>query len=126
MPTTIRQQMLKFAVIGGIATAFQFAAIAVLVEIFSLHPVPASAIAFALSALLNYRLNHGLTFGGSARHSKALPRFMLVAATGLLLNSAIMALLYSGVGMHYLLSQIVATGVVFLWSFTGNRLWSFR
>lgn len=126
MASTVRQQILKFAAIGGFATCVQFALIAVLVEIFKLHPVPGSAIAYVLSALLNYRLNHSLTFGGTAQHSRALPRFTVVAGLGLVLNTTIMVLSYSVYGLPYLLSQMVATAVVFLWSFTGNRLWSFR
>ena len=121
-----QKRILKFAVIGALATGVQFALMAAFVELFKLHPVPASAIAFTLSALLNYRLNHSLTFGGTARHSSALPRFMVIAVVGLLLNSTIMVLAYSVMGLHYILAQVAATAVVFLWSYTGNRLWSFR
>ena len=126
MASVVRKQVLKFAAIGGFATGVQYGLFAVFVGIFGVHPVVGSATAFALSALLNYQLNHGITFGGSARHSTALPRFIVVALVGLVLNTSIMALCYLVVGVHYLVSQLVASAAVFLWSYMGNRLWSFR
>ena len=126
MAFPIRQQLTRFAAIGGLATVLQYVLLAAMVELAGMHPVLASALSFAISALVNYKLNHGFTFGGTARHEVALPRFLLVAGVGLALNSAIMALAYTGFGVHYLLAQVIATGVVFAWTFTGNRLWSFQ
>ncbi|HEX9877130.1 MAG TPA: GtrA family protein [Gammaproteobacteria bacterium] len=126
MVHTIRQQLVAFALIGAFATGVQYAVLAILVEGFAVHPVLGSSVGFALSALLNYRLNHSVTFGGTAQHARALPRFFAVAGSGLALNSSIMAVCYSLLDLHYLFSQLFATGMVFLWSFTGNRLWSFR
>jgi len=28
--------------------------------------------------------------------------------------------------LHYLLVQVIATGLVLLWNFAGNRSWTFR
>jgi putative flippase GtrA len=28
--------------------------------------------------------------------------------------------------LHYLLSQVIATGVILIWTFLGNRLWTFK
>ena len=126
MALSIRQQLVRFAAIGGFATVLQYVLLAAFVELTGMHPVLASALSYAISALVNYRLNHGITFGGNARHTVALPRFLVVAGIGLVLNSGIMAIGYSGFGLHYLLAQVIATAVVFAWTFTGNRLWSFR
>jgi hypothetical protein len=32
----------------------------------------------------------------------------------------------SKLGVHYLLVQLLATGTVLIWSFTGSLLWAFR
>ena len=109
-----------------VATAVQYAILALSVELFAIHPVVGSTVGFTVSLFVNYYLNHQVTFGGTARHGRALPRFVAIALGGLVLNSAIMALCYVHFGLHYFASQIVATGAVFFWSFTGNRLWSFR
>ncbi len=126
MTSGLRRQILTFAVIGVVATAVQYLLLVTLVESFGINPVLGSIIGFTVSALLSYRLNHFLTFGGTALHSTALPRFLIVAAIGLGLNTSVMVFFYTIIGVHYLISQVAATVIVFLWSFTGNRLWSFR
>lgn len=126
MTPVLRRQLFAFATIGTLATLVQYAVLAVLVEVLAIHPVASSAAGFVCGALLNYRLNHRLTFGGTARHGRALPRFVIVAIVGLGLNSSIMALCYAALGLHYFVAQVVATAIVFVWSFTGNRLWSFQ
>ncbi len=126
MTSGLRRQILTFAVIGVVATAVQYLLLATLVESFGVDPVLGSVVGFTVSALLNYRLNHFFTFGGAALHSMALPRFLIVAAIGLGLNTSVMVFFYAIIGVHYLISQVAATVIVFLWSFTGNRLWSFR
>jgi putative flippase GtrA len=126
MVHTIRRQLFAFALIGAFATGVQYAVLAILVEGFAVHPVIGSSAGFVLSAFLNYRLNHSVTFGGTAQHARALPRFFVVAGSGLALNSSIMAVCYGLLDLHYVLSQLVATAMVFVWSFTANRLWSFR
>jgi putative flippase GtrA len=30
-----------------------------------------------------------------------------------------------GAGMPYLFAQVIATGIVLLWNFTANKLWTF-
>lgn len=116
----------RFVMVGGLATALMFALLIVGVEGLGLAPALASALAYVLSALANYALNHRLTFASRQKHRVALPRFGLISGAGLLLNTAIMAAgtaLWSG---HYLWIQIVATGLVMLWNFAGSQLWTFR
>jgi putative flippase GtrA len=53
-------------------------------------------------------------------------RFALVAAAGLVLNTLSMWVGVELIGAHYLLSQFVTTGLVLIWSFPGNRCWTFH
>jgi putative flippase GtrA len=123
---TIRRQVFVFALIGLVTTALQYVILAVSVEWLNQNPVPSSAVGFVVSALLSYALNHRFTFGGTASHKFALPRFFLVAATGLTLNTTLIWIGYSLFNLHYLLAQLLATAFVFIWNFAGNRWWSFR
>ena len=36
-----------------------------------------------------------------------------------------MWLLAAKLGLHYLLAQLVTTGLVLVWTFAGNRFWTF-
>jgi putative flippase GtrA len=117
-------RFVKFAAVGGIATAIQYAVLVLLVRGARMAPTPASSIGFVLSAGVNYLLNYRFTFQSDRAHGPAVAKFAVLAATGLLINAAIMRLMI-GAGMHYLIAQVCATAVVFLWNFIGNSLWTF-
>ena len=89
-----------------------------------LGPVTASAIGCTVGAIVNYALNYHVTFGSRSTHRYSVPRFALIAATLLLLNTLLMAI---GVrlGLHYLIAQIFATGVVLFCNFLMSRIWAF-
>jgi putative flippase GtrA len=117
-------RLVRFALVGGIATAIQFAILVLLVRGFDMAPTAASSVGFVLSAFVNYYLNHRFTFRSNRAHGPAAAKFGLLAATGLLINAAVMHLML-GTGVYYLLAQICATAVVLFWNFIGNSLWTF-
>jgi putative flippase GtrA len=114
----------RFSLVGGVATAIQYALLVVLVRGFGTAPAPASSIGFVLSAGVNYLLNYRFTFRSDRSHGPAAAKFALLAVVGLLINAAIMYLMI-GAGVHYLVAQVCATGVVLLWNFIGNSVWTF-
>ena len=115
-----------FAGVGAIGTAAQYGVLIALVRLARMDAVLASTVGFAVGACVNYVLNYLFTFNSSKRHTEALPKFFTVALLGMGINAAIMAGLVHEVGMHYLLAQIVATGLVLVWNFAGSKLWVFR
>ena len=119
-------QFLKFAASGAVGTAIHYGLLIGLREWLSLDAVLASGIGFGCGAVVNYYLAHRIVFRSTARHQTALPAFMVVALIGLALNTAMMFVLAQRVGIHYLLAQVTATGVVLCWNFAVNRLWTFR
>ena len=119
-------QFLCFALVGLVGTAAHFLVLYALVCAVGFDPVAGSSLGFLAGALVNYWLNYQLTFRSSAKHREALPKFLTVAAGGWLLNGALMAILLSQVKAHYLLLQGLVSGIVLLWNFLANRLWTFR
>jgi putative flippase GtrA len=120
------RQFLGFAAVGVVGTAAHFATLLVLVQKFRLDPVWSSVIGFIVGAVVNYLLSYRVVFRSRKRHVEAMGQFFTVAGVGLLLNAAIMAFAVQVLNLHYLLSQILATGMVLLWNFAGNRFWTFR
>lgn len=118
-------QFVRFVGVGGIATALMYLLLIALVEGLSTPPVAASVAAYSLSAVFNYAANYRYTFDSRVPHRRALPRFMLIAMAGLALNTLIMYLMTAIATAHYLLAQIVATGVVLVWNFVANRRWTY-
>lgn len=119
------QQFLRFAGVGGLATGLQYLILIVLVESQLSQPTLATAIGYGSSALFSYWANYHFTFASEAAHHQALPRFAAITICGLALNTAIMWLLNVLVGWHYLLAQVLATGIVLVWNFTANRRWTY-
>ena len=117
-------RFIRFCLVGGVATAIQYALLILLVRGAGMAPTPASSIGFVVSAGANYLLNYRFTFRSDRPHGPAVAKFGLLAGTGLLINAVIMRLMV-GAGVHYLLAQLCATAVVLFWNFVGNSVWTF-
>lgn len=92
----------------------------------STAPVFASSTGFIIGAVINYFLNHIYTFRSNIKHKEGLHKFFTVGLIGLLLNTLIMSLLTGLLSVHYFVSQVAATGIVLLWNFEINRIWTFK
>ena len=122
----LRRQAGTFLLVGALSTAAHFAVLWLLATFAHLGPVPASSAGYLTGALVNYQLNRAVTFRSQVPHRVALLRFCVVAGTGFLANGLLMHLLCEGAGLHYLLAQALATGIVLAWNFIANRLWTFE
>jgi putative flippase GtrA len=119
------QQFMRFLVVGVIATAAQYTVLIGGVELYGWQPVWASGLGFALGAVVNYVLNRSFTFQSKAAHTRAVLRFAIVVVAALGWNVVLMHLLSERLNYPYLLAQVLTTGVVLIWNFCGNALWSF-
>jgi len=115
-----------FGIVGALATGIQYLVMAVLVQAFGIHPAPASAAGFSISAVVNYALNYRVTFRSTKPHAACAPRFAVVSISGLLLTFLLMLLFVDFFGIHFLVSQVLTTATVLVWNFLLNYAWSFR
>ena len=120
------RQFVKFTGVGFASAIGHYGLLVALVQIASVPAVPASAAGALLGASINYSLNYRYTFRSTRQHREAVLRFSVVAAVGLVLNTLFMWIGVERIGAHYLLSQVVTTGLVLIWSFAGNRYWTFH
>lgn len=124
-PDLVLFQFGRFLVVGGIATALQYAILLAMTVGAGVQPLVASSVGFMASAAANYTLNRRFTFRSDVNYFAGLERFSIIVAVGLALNAMVMAAGTALAGMNYIASQIVATAVVLLWNFHVNRLWTF-
>jgi putative flippase GtrA len=118
-------QFVRFLLVGLFATALQYAILIVLVRTGMQNAIMASSIGFAVSAIANYTLNHRYTFQAAVAHTRAFPKFAIVAITGLAINGLLMWIGHSMMGLHYLLAQFCATLGTLVWNFLLSRSWTF-
>ncbi len=120
------RQFLAYAAIGAVGTGFHYLTLVALVSRARLDPVAATSCGFVVGAVVNYVGNYHLTFRSRRGHVGTMGRFFAVAAAGMAVNAAVMALCHRALGIHYLVSQVLATGLVVVLTFLANRAWTFR
>lgn len=125
MCSTMRRELLRFLMVGGLCTALQYLVLVAGVELLHANAVAASAAGFLGSAAVNYLLNRRFTWGSEAPHGPAVRRFIAVLVVGLALNVLGMRLLHGYLHWHYVLSQVLTTVVTVSWNFAGHRHWTF-
>lgn len=114
-----------FAAVGAVGTLGHYLLLLALVEWGGQDPVTGSVAGFLLGALINYSLSRRLVFASRRPHREALPRFMAVAGSGLVMNTLLMTLLTHTFTVPYLIAQIATTGLLLLWHYSANALWTF-
>ena len=122
----LRKQISAFVIVGVIAATAHYGALIALVELFGWTPVPATLIGYLCGGITSYILNRRHTFVSDRTHREAIWRFIAVATTGFFATWGLMIIFVEKAEVPYLLAQVVTTGIVMLWSFLGNKLWTFR
>lgn len=120
------RQFVRFLGVGCISAIGHYGLLILLVQAAGMAAVPASSAGALLGAWINYSLNYRFTFRSSKRHAESVSKFAVVAIVGFLLNALFMWIGVELLGLHYLLGQVLTTGLVLVWSFVANRFWTFH
>jgi putative flippase GtrA len=119
------REFARFTAVGAVATATHYTLMIALKELGHVNVVVATICGYALGAVVSYTLNRRFTFSTRPAYGRGLAKFLAVTCVGAVLNAAIVALL-TNQGLYYMLAQVIATGLVLIWNFTGARLLVFR
>jgi putative flippase GtrA len=122
----IFRQFGHFSGVGLVSAIGHYGLLVTLAQGFTVAPVPASAAGALLGAMINYSLNYRFTFRSARRHRDIVLKFVIIASAGLILNTIFMYLGIELLKIHYLISQVITSGLVLIWSFLGNRYWTFH
>ncbi len=90
-----------------------------------MSPTNGSLVGAVVGALVNYVLNYHLTFASQQSHRVTLPRFLSVAAFGVLLNGGVVKVMTESMHLHYLIAQLFATIIVLGSGYVLNKIWTF-
>lgn len=120
------KRFLSYGIAGLVATASHYATMMALVWTMGGREVLASSLGFIVGAFVKYPLNYWLVFESRQRHRVAVPRFAIGLGLSFALNAVLLALLLRLLDVHYMVSQVLTTGVVILANYVIARLWVFR
>lgn len=122
---TVVRQFLAFCALGTVGTLSHYSVLVLGVELGG-EPIVFSTLGFIVGALVNYGLSYYYVFRSYNSHPRTLAKFFTVALFGLGFNTLVLSSAVYGLKLHYLVGQVLATGIVVIWNFIGNRWWTFR
>ncbi|MBO4455042.1 MAG: GtrA family protein [Bacteroidales bacterium] len=122
-------QLLRYGISGLSATILDFVVLTLLTELFGEKLLLVwTAIAFLSGLTLTYLLSTNWVFDVRRLKSRTaeVSVFLLIGAIGLALTEFLMWLFAHQMDLHYLLSKLFASLIVFLWNFTAKKFILFR
>ena len=119
-------ELIKFSVVGASGYAINLAIYIALLKGADLHYLPAAACSFVVAVTNNYFWNRHWTFRHHRGHLyyQGL-RFLIVSVVALGLNLSLLRGLIA-LGAGKIVGQAIAILLVMPFSFSANKLWSFR
>ena len=116
-------QLIKFGIVGVIATLIDLAVLMVLKEILDLDVLAASAVAFSVSVIVNYILSMLFVFESSGNSKvKEFLVFVVLSIGGLLLNQFIMWIGTEIMTAYYLWVKAFALVFVPIYNFITRKI----
>jgi putative flippase GtrA len=119
-------QFVKFGIVGISNTLLTFVVYTLLLKVFGVWYLAASAIGFSVGAVNGFLLNRRWTFREHVGDAFTPVRWTIVQCTGLGINEGLLFLFVHDASIDKLLAQALATAVVTITTFSANRAWTFR
>ena len=111
MLKVLTELFLKYTAAGSLATVVHYVIFFFLIDVVFWIPWKATLLASSVGAVVAYVLNYHFTFYSTSIHQLILPKFLLVAALGVLIQTLIVVILNQHWQLHYVLAQLIATCV---------------
>jgi putative flippase GtrA len=125
MPAAFVPQLMRYATVGLAAAVAHYGTLFGLVATGATGDVVGTLAGFVAGGIVSYWLNRRFTFASDRGHGAAMPRFVAIAFGGFLLTGVLMWILSDRLGLYYMLAQPLITVIVMVWTFLGNRFWTF-
>lgn len=122
----VLHSVMAFGAVGLAATAMHAVIGLTLTGLGWLRPFNANIIAFSLAFLVSYVGHRRFSFRSRVAHRRALPRFLSVAAFGLMLNQLIVYGVVTLAGYPYAAALVLLVTVVPAGTYVLSRFWAFR
>lgn len=121
-------QFVRYGVVALVAFAIDFGLLYVFTRYAHIFYLVSATLSFSISLVVNYLLSIAWVFSRRAdmSRSREMSGFALIGVIGLGLNLIVIGFLTSVTGIYYLDSKLIATVVVFFWSFVARRYLIFR
>ena len=119
------RQIIKFGLVGIIATIIDYGLMVFLTEVFNINPLISVAISFTVSVIFNYIASIKWVFKVEKENNnknKEIIIFISLSVIGLIINEIIIYSMDKFFSVDYRISKLLATGVVMCWNFITRKL----
>ena len=119
-------RLIKFCVVGFSGMLVDFFFTWLCKEKFKWNKYISNSIGFVLAATNNYIWNRIWTFQSQGTEIvREYSSFLIISLVGMGINNAVIYLLHDRLKLNFYLAKILAIGVVTLWNFGMNYLFTF-
>jgi len=117
----------KYCIVGVLGTTVDAGSLYLFVEYANLPVLPATVLSFLLAVINNFILNKIWTFKNrSTNVRKLFIKFLIISVVGLMITTLSMYIFVYVIGIWYIASKLMTSGIVLTWNFLGNKYWTFR
>ncbi|WP_205966342.1 GtrA family protein [Parapedobacter sp. SGR-10] len=120
-------KFIMFSIVGASGVVVDFSVTWLFKEKVRIHKYIANSLGFIVATISNYLLNRFWTFYTVDAQAKfnEFSKFFFIALIGLAINNAILYLFHEKLKWNFYLSKLVAIGIVSIWNFSFNYLYTF-
>lgn len=119
-------QLWRYSTVGLLSAVIDFGILYLLTDKLGFYYLISATISFIVAASFNYYLNRTWTFKVGGGLAKQAGIFLLIAGSGVLLNNLILFLLVEFGDWWYIYAKIIATCIVTIGNFLGNKYFTFK
>lgn len=125
---SLSSQFMRYVVVGGVATVFDFGTLVLLVSGLAVHYLLGNACAFVIGITVNYVLSTRWVFRtrNVANRPVEFLVFAIVGVVGLGVSQIVMFVGVEWMGSPYQFAKVLAVGIQFFWNFGARKLLLFR
>ena len=116
-------QLFRYGFVGGVAFAVDYGTLFGLTHYAGVPYLWSAAIAFILGLVTNYLISISWVFqhSGKMRVWQEFVCFAIIGVIGLGLNELIMYVGTDMMHLHYMISKLISTAIVFFWNFFARK-----
>lgn len=121
-------QLFRYGFVGGVAFLVDYGTLFVLTHYAGVPYLRSAAIAFILGLVTNYLISISWVFqhSGKMRVWQEFVCFAIIGVIGLGLNELIMYVGTDMMHLHYMISKLISTAIVFFWNFFARKFMLFN
>lgn len=118
--------LLRYILVGGSSFVLDLGILTVLTERLGVWYIASATAAFLVAFFYSFLLTKHFAFRAGGAHGPQLLRYTMLVAMNYIVSIALLYGLTEYAHLHYVLSRIVAQGVVVCWNFVAYRTWVYR